>query len=98
MCFRIETFNDLFRKMKALGVIDTSPWGKCRRLPDGSMQMFVRDPAGNLLEFIAPKEVPIDPDVLADDLVDADADRYVSARNDTRGFKSNEATLHHTEA
>ena len=59
LCLEIDDFNGTFRRMKELEVIDTSPWGNVRRLPDGSMQMFVRDPAGNLVELSCPKSVAV---------------------------------------
>ena len=31
--------------MKELGIIDIEPWGNVRQLPDGAMQLFVRDPS-----------------------------------------------------
>lgn len=95
VCFHVDDFDSIFYRMKELDVIDTKPWGRCRRLPDGSMQMFVRDPAGNLLEMIAPPEIEVDPKIFEDEMVDAEADRYVSERGDTRGFKDKTATLHH---
>ena len=55
------------------------------------MQMFIRDPSGNLLE-ISFRGV-VDPDVLADPEVDHGV--FVSGRNDPRGSRSNQATLYH---
>lgn len=50
-CLRVDDFTEQFRRMKALGAIEIKTWGKVRRLPSGVMQMFVRDPAGNLIEL-----------------------------------------------
>jgi hypothetical protein len=47
--------------MKALGAIETKTWGKIRRLPGGVMQMFVRDPAGNLIELSCEADQSVDP-------------------------------------
>src|SRR5687767_13037558 len=43
VCFQVDDFNRIFYRMKARNAIDIRPWGRIRRLPDGSMQMFVRD-------------------------------------------------------
>src|SRR4051794_12010051 len=51
ICVQVNNFNTIFYRMKELNIIDSSPWGKVKKLPDGSMQMFIRDPSGNLLEI-----------------------------------------------
>jgi lactoylglutathione lyase len=50
-CLRVDDFTAHFRRMKGLGAIEIETWGKIRRLPSGVMQMFVRDPSGNLIEL-----------------------------------------------
>jgi catechol 2,3-dioxygenase-like lactoylglutathione lyase family enzyme len=96
VCFQVENFNEAFTRMKALGRIDLSPFGKVRRLPDGCMQMFVRDPSGNLLEISSTPDTPVNPAIFEDDdLVESEPGLYVSERNDERGFKSATATLLH---
>ncbi|MBC6994075.1 VOC family protein [Neolewinella lacunae] len=94
LCITVDDFNAVFHRMKALGIIDTAPWGKVRQLPDGAMQMFVRDPSGNLVEITShPSERDaIDPAIFADDLFQAGL--YVSGRNDFRGYKAENATLY----
>jgi lactoylglutathione lyase len=86
-CIVVDDFNNVFQRMKKAGVIDVEPWGKTRRLPSGSMQMFCRDPSGNLVEIASrPKEV-IDDDILGDsEWVQADASNelYSSGRNEHR--------------
>ena len=73
----------------------TTPWGKVRRLPDGAMQMFIRDPSNNLVEISsAPNYIP-DPKVLEDELYQEGL--YVSGRDDFRGYKSENATLYHKD-
>lgn len=37
----------LFREARARDIIETRAWGKVRMLPDGGMQILVRDPSGN---------------------------------------------------
>ena len=93
ICVQVDDFNTLFRRVKELGIIDTSPWGKVRRLPDGAMQMFIRDPSGNLVEISSDPEAEIDPAIFEDELYQDGL--YVSGRNDFRGYKSESATLYH---
>jgi lactoylglutathione lyase len=94
VCLQIADFNETFRQLKALGAIDTSPWGKVRRLKDGVMQMFARDPSGNLLELSHPDADSVDPDIWSDDLVEQ-GDVFVSGRSDARGTRSEDASLYH---
>jgi len=94
-CMVVEDFVGLFRMLDAAGRIDVRPWGNVRRLPDGGMQMFARDPAGNLLEFASRPEEEIDPALFEHDLVDAAPGLYSSGREDGRGLGSSDATLHH---
>ncbi len=93
ICVQVDDINTLFFRMKALGIIDIQPWGKVRRLPDGAIQMFVRDPSGNLVEFSSDPEYPIDLKIFEDELYQEGI--YVSGRNDFRGYKSKDATLYH---
>jgi lactoylglutathione lyase len=97
VCLQVEDFTALFQRMRALGAIDTAPWGRVRRLPDGSPQMFVRDPAGNLLEFSCPASLPVDEAIFSDELAEANANMYVSNRDDGRGERGESATLYHGE-
>ncbi|MEM7655756.1 MAG: VOC family protein [Bacteroidota bacterium] len=94
VCFKINNWSQVFHRFKELNIIDTAPWGKVRKLSDGAMQMFVRDPSGNLVELSSmPESEEIDPAIFEDDLY-ADG-LYVSGRNDFRGYKSGDATLYH---
>jgi lactoylglutathione lyase len=95
VCLRVDDFTTVFQRMRARDAIDITPWGKVRRLPDGAMQMFVRDPAGNLLEISCRPDTPIDEAIFDDELVDAGVGLYVSNRNDARGTQSADATLYH---
>jgi catechol 2,3-dioxygenase-like lactoylglutathione lyase family enzyme len=61
LCVEVDDFNESFRKFKELGIIDTAPWGKVRKLKGGAMQMFIRDPAGNLIEISHPDATTVDP-------------------------------------
>ena len=93
LCVQVDDFNTIFFRMKELGLIDIRPWGKVRRLPDGAMQMFLRDPSGNLIEISSDPKAAIDPIIFEDELY-ADG-LYVSGRRDFRGYKSENATLYH---
>jgi lactoylglutathione lyase len=94
VCLQVADFNATFRTLKALGAIDTSPWGKVRRLRDGAMQMFARDPSGNLIELSHPDAGTVDPEILTDELVEK-SDVFVSGRADARGTRSEQASLYH---
>lgn len=65
-CLRVDDFADKFRTMKALGAIEITTWGKVRRLPSGVMQMFVRDPSGNLIELSCEADQHVDPAIFDD--------------------------------
>lgn len=79
--------------MKELGIIDIKPWGRVRQLPDGPIQMFVRDPSGNLIEISCAPDAKIDQKIFEDELFKEGI--YVSGRNDFRGYKTKDATLYH---
>jgi lactoylglutathione lyase len=93
ICVQVDDFSSIFFRMKELNVIDIKPWGKVRKLPDGAMQMFVRDPAGNLVEISSVPGSETDPRIFEDELYEEGL--YVSNRNDFRGYRSDDATLYH---
>jgi catechol 2,3-dioxygenase-like lactoylglutathione lyase family enzyme len=93
ICVQVDDFNPIFHRMKELKAIDTAPWGKVRKLPDGAMQMFVRDPSGNLVEISSKPGYTIDPAIFEDELYEEGL--YKSNRNDYRGYRSDNATLYH---
>lgn len=93
ICLQVDDINAIYWRMKELGVIDIKPWGHVRQLPDGPIQMFVRDPSGNLLELSSAPEAKIDPKIFEDELFKPGI--YVSGRNDFRGYKTKDATLYH---
>jgi catechol 2,3-dioxygenase-like lactoylglutathione lyase family enzyme len=96
VCVQVDDFNALFYRMKELGCIDTAPWGKMRRLRDGAMQLFIRDPSGNLLELSSHPDADIDPALFTDELYQEGL--YESGRNHHHGHKSETATLYHGRA
>lgn len=97
LCVTVDDINAVFFRMKELGVIDIKPWGKVRQLPDGAIQMFVRDPSGNLVEISSDPDDKdkIDPKIFEDELYKEGI--YVSGRNDFRGYKTKDATLYHNK-
>lgn len=96
VCLVVDDFNGVFRRMKALNRIEVEAWGKVRKLADGALQMFARDPAGNLLEFSAPPGYPLDPAIQEDhEFFQQDGDVFVSGRKDARGTRGQGGTLYH---
>lgn len=69
-CLRVENFSALFSRAHELNIIETDTWGKVRRLPTGVMQMFVRDPAGNLIELSCDADQPVDRTIFDLDFVE----------------------------
>jgi catechol 2,3-dioxygenase-like lactoylglutathione lyase family enzyme len=67
-CLRVPDFNAVFRRAKAADAIETGTWGHARRLASGVMQLFVRDPSGNLIEIACDPDQIVDDDVLADEV------------------------------
>ena len=75
-CMELPDFMGVFRRAKAAGAIDLAPWGRVRRLPGGKMQMFVRDPHGNLIEVASLPGEAIDPALFRDELVEPEPGVY----------------------
>lgn len=46
----VDDFEEAFRKAGDLGVRDGGLYSAVRELPDGAVQMYLRDPSGNLVE------------------------------------------------
>ena len=56
----IAEFMPVYRRMKELGALDHVTFGNAMyELPDGGIQMYVRDPAGNLVELDHPDAATI---------------------------------------
>jgi lactoylglutathione lyase len=75
-CILAPDFPAVFRRAKQAGVIDVKPWGRVRKLPSGAMQMFLRDPSGNLVEIGSARDARIDPALFADELVEPEPGMY----------------------
>ena len=61
----VDDFEAVYLKAKALGIAHDETWAPdVRELPDGSVQMYVRDPAGNLVEVDWPDVSTLDRSVI----------------------------------
>lgn len=83
-CLEVDDFDVIFHRSKERGLIDVEPWGRVRQLKNGAMQMFIRDPSGNLIEVTYRGAKPIDEAIRKDDFFEA-SDVFVSGRGDARG-------------
>ncbi len=62
----VDDFEAAYVKAGELGIHDDSTWAPdVRELPDGSAQMYLRDPAGNLVEINWPDVRTLDRTVVA---------------------------------
>ena len=87
----VEDFEATFVKLRELGALDASAhrtpvW----ELPDGSLQLYARDPSGNMLEVNWPDGATVDPDVVGEIARRADD---IPQSDDARG-----ATLYHASS
>jgi lactoylglutathione lyase len=63
----VDDFQAVYLKAKALQIEDVDSWARQPyELPDGSVQMYVRDPAGNLVEVDWPDVTTLDRSVVTD--------------------------------
>jgi catechol 2,3-dioxygenase-like lactoylglutathione lyase family enzyme len=61
----VEDFEAVYRKAQELDAFDSSATGRIiSELPDGSVQMYLRDPAGNLVEVDFPDAAAVDRSVV----------------------------------
>ena len=61
----VDDFEGAYLKAKELGIHDSSAfYSEIYELPDGAVQMYVRDPAGNLVEIDWPDVTTLDRSVL----------------------------------
>ena len=66
-CLVVPDFMGVYSRAKARNAIDLAAWGKVRQLPNGKMQMFVRDPSGNLIEIASSSGECLDLAIFHDD-------------------------------
>ena len=62
----VDDFQAAYVRAKELALVDPDAWSAPRELPDGSVQMYVRDPAGNLVEVDWPDVTTLDRSVVTD--------------------------------
>ena len=56
----VDDFEAAYRKAEELGVRDGDRYSTVRELPDGAVQMYLRDPSGNLVEVNWPDVTTLD--------------------------------------
>jgi lactoylglutathione lyase len=56
----VDDFEATYRAARERGVLDERSFGGVRQLIDGSVQMYLRDPAGNLVEIDWPDASTLD--------------------------------------
>jgi len=73
VALEISAFMPVYRRMKELGALDHETFGNCIwELPGGAVQLYVRDPAGNLIELDHPDASTIPKDEVPEYRVLAD--------------------------
>jgi lactoylglutathione lyase len=61
----VDDFEAAYLKVSELGLLDEETFGAAvRELPDGAVQMYIRDPAGNLVEVDWPDVSTLDRSVI----------------------------------
>jgi catechol 2,3-dioxygenase-like lactoylglutathione lyase family enzyme len=64
LAFDVDDFDAVYRAAKERGALDAETFGSAlREHPAGWVQMYLRDPAGNLLEIDWPDATSLAPDV-----------------------------------
>jgi YD repeat-containing protein len=65
--FDVDDFDALYAKAKAMGLLDSKAFGSpLRTHPAGWVQLYLRDPAGNLVEVDWPDASTLSAETLAD--------------------------------
>jgi lactoylglutathione lyase len=63
----VDDFEEVYRKAKERGLFDGETWHQSVRYhPAGWVQMYIRDPAGNLVEVDWPDVTTLDPAIVAE--------------------------------
>ncbi len=60
----VDDFEEAYKKAEELDVRDGDRYSTVRELPDGAVQMYLRDPAGNLVEVNWPDVTTLDREVI----------------------------------
>lgn len=62
----MDDFESVYRAVRERGLLDATFGHQCYELPDGSVQLYFRDPAGNLVEVDWPDVRDLDRTVVDD--------------------------------
>lgn len=63
----VDDFEQTYLEARRRGLLEDRPFGAAvRELPDGSAQMYIRDPAGNLVEIDTPDASTLDRSVVGE--------------------------------
>jgi catechol 2,3-dioxygenase-like lactoylglutathione lyase family enzyme len=71
LAIEVDDYEEAYRQLKARGVFgggSSGFFGSMYEMPDGGVQMYFRDPAGNLIEIDHPKLAELDRSLFGDDL------------------------------
>ena len=60
----VDDFEAAYKKAEALGIREGGRYSSVRKLPCGAVQMYLRDPAGNLVEVNWPDVTTLDREVI----------------------------------
>ncbi len=60
----VDDFEAAYKRAEELGVRDSDSFSSVRELPDGAVQMYLRDPTGNLVEVNWPDVTTLDREVI----------------------------------
>jgi lactoylglutathione lyase len=61
LALEVDDFHAVYREAKRRGILDHEAFYNCMyELPDGAVQMYLRDPAGNLIEIDWPDVATLD--------------------------------------
>jgi len=60
----VDDFEAVYKRAEELGVRDGDRYSAVRELPDGAVQMYLRDPSGNLVEVNWPDVTTLDREVI----------------------------------
>jgi catechol 2,3-dioxygenase-like lactoylglutathione lyase family enzyme len=74
-CLRLDDFAGVVDRAATAGAIDSVAWGLATRIGTGVMQLFVRDPAGNLIELNSQPDERFDENFYERPFVDPDCGR-----------------------
>lgn len=73
LALNVDDFESVYKRASELGIIEREQGGACRQFPDGAVQMYIRDPAGNRVEIDWPDAGTLDRSVVTDMVLLEDA-------------------------